>query len=627
MNYLTLENVSKTFGEKVLFDHINLQISQGEKIALVAKNGSGKSTLLRVISGEEGIEGERAKLELRKGIRIGYLTQEPDFIDNWTIMDTVFDSENPLIQAVRDYESAMLTPGDSEKMEKALLAMDDLKAWDVEANMKEILFKLKITELDREISTLSGGQKKRLALAKLLIDEPDFIILDEPTNHLDLEMIEWLEEYLQRPRLTLFMVTHDRYFLERVCSSIIELDQGELIKYSGSYSDYLEKKMIRQETMSVEIDKAKKLMKKELDWIRRMPKARTTKNKARVDAFDGIKAKASKTIDNDTLKLEVQAARLGSKILEAHYVSKAYGDLRIMDEFNYKFKKKERVGIVGKNGVGKSTFIKILTQEMKPDSGKVVVGSTVKFGYYSQDGISLKEDKRVIDVVQDVAEYIPLAKGQKLTAASLLERFLFPRPQQQVYVSQLSGGEKRRLYLLTILMENPNFLVLDEPTNDLDIVSMNVLEQFLMDFPGCIMVVSHDRYFMDKIVDHLFVFEGEGKIKDFNGNYRDYQAGQRQIAKENKKPSATDKPKVLKEEKVHSKSMYGLLSQEEKKEFKRLEKNILQLESRKKEIQALFLNPDLAQEKLIELGEEINQIDTDLETKEMRWMELAEKIE
>ena len=624
MNYLTLENVTKSFGEKILFQDVNLQISKGEKIALVAKNGSGKTTLLRVIAGEETGEGELCNIIKRKDIRIGYLNQEPEFFDDWNIMQTVFDSENIQIKAVRAYEEAMLHPDDSDAMEKALIAMDDQKAWDVESKVKEILFKLNITELDRTMGTLSGGQQKRVALAKILIDEPDFVILDEPTNHLDLSMIEWLEEYLKSPNITLFMVTHDRYFLERVCNHIIELDQGEFFKYSGSYSDFLEKKQLRYENDLVVTDKAKKLMRKELDWIRRMPKARTTKAKSRVDAFDDIKKKATKQIDRDKIQIDIKGTRLGSKILEANYINKKFGDLVIVKDFLYKFRKMERVGIVGKNGVGKTTFLKMLTQEIRPDSGKIVVGGTVKFGYYTQDGMTLDEDKRVIDVVREIAEYIPMNKGQKLTASQLLERFLFPAPQQQVYVSKLSGGERRRLFLLTIIMQNPNFLILDEPTNDLDIVSMNVLEEFLIDFPGCVLVVSHDRYFMDKIIDHLFVFEGEGKIKDYNGNYREYQAQKKEEEKEKKKESSVTAKKTL--TKAEQTAIPGLTF-EEKKEFKKLERAILRIEERRKEINALFLDPNMDQQKLIELGEETNTLKDELEEKEMRWMELAEKME
>ncbi|MCB0676065.1 MAG: ABC-F family ATP-binding cassette domain-containing protein, partial [Saprospiraceae bacterium] len=427
MNYLSLENVTKTYGDKILFRDVNLQIGRGQKVALVAKNGTGKTTLLRVIAGLEGGEGENHRVFLHRDIRVGYLEQEPTFEPHWTVIETVFASDNPLIRAIQRYEWALLHPDQPEELQASLVEMDDLKAWDFEARIKEILFKLNITDLEQTVGTLSGGQVKRLALAKLLIDEPEFLILDEPTNHLDLDMVEWLEEYLDRPNLTLFIVTHDRYFLERVCDTIVELDRGTLYKYSGSYSDFLEKKFTRQENQAVEVEKARKLMTKELEWIRRMPKARGTKAKARVDAFEEIKDKASRKVQQQEIQIDIKGARLGSKILELHDISKRFDELRIVDGFTYKFKKKERVGIVGKNGVGKTTFLQLLTKEIRPDTGKVVVGETVQFGYYTQEGINLKEDKRVIDVITDIAEFIPLEKGQKLTATQLLDRFLFSK--------------------------------------------------------------------------------------------------------------------------------------------------------------------------------------------------------
>lgn len=621
MNYLTLENITKTFGDKILFKDLTLHINHGDKVALVAKNGTGKTTLLKLIAGQETGEGERYTVLLHKGIRVGYLEQDPQFIDHWTVIETVFDSENPLIDAIKNYEIAMLHPENHASMQKALSQMEDLKAWDFEAKIKEILFKLNITDLEQEVGNLSGGQRKRLALAKLLIDEPDFIILDEPTNHLDLDMIEWLEDYLQSPNITLFMVTHDRYFLERVCTQIVELDRGILYKYFGNYSDFLNKKLTRQENETIEKDKATKLMRKELEWIRRMPKARGTKAKSRVDAFDNIKEKATQKIDSQKIQIEIKGERLGSKILELNYISKSFDDLKIVENFHYKFKKNERVGIVGKNGTGKTTFLNLITQQMRPDSGTVVVGGTVKFGYYSQDGIQLNQDKRVIDVITDVAEYIPLDKGQKLSASQLLERFLFSKNQQQVFVSQLSGGEKRRLYLLTVLMENPNFLILDEPTNDLDIITLNVLEDFLLQFPGCVVIVSHDRYFMDKLVDHLFVFEGNGKIRDYNGNYTEYR--------EWKKSQPTEKPAVAQEvkekkQKTRPDEDRPKLSYLERKEFSRLEKEIEQHESRKAEIMQKFNDPNLSADEIQKLSSELGEINRHLEEKEMRWLELSE---
>ncbi|MCG8327188.1 MAG: ABC-F family ATP-binding cassette domain-containing protein [Chitinophagales bacterium] len=621
MNYLTLENVTKSYGEKVLFQNLDLQISQGQKVALVAKNGSGKTTLLRVIAGQEGAEGETSKVWVHRDIRIGYLEQEPDFFDEHTVLEAVLDSNNPIIVAIREYEHAMLFPDETDTMQKVITRMDDLKAWEFEARIREILTKLEVSDLNQAVKNLSGGQKKRLALAKLIIEEPEFIILDEPTNHLDLEMIEWLEEYLQQARLTLFMVTHDRYFLERVCNTILELDQGKLFRYTGNYSDYLEKKAIRHDVEASTLDKSIKLFKRELEWVRRMPKARGTKAKARVDAFGELKEKVSRRRELEDLQIDIKGQRLGKKILEAHNINKSFGDKKIVDGFSYKFKKKERVGIVGPNGVGKTTFLKLLTKDIRPDGGKVVVGGNTVFGYYTQAGIQLKEDKRVIDVVQDIAEYIPMEKGQKLTAPQMLERFMFSRKQQRVYVSQLSGGERRRLYLLTVLMENPNFLILDEPTNDLDIITLNVLEDFLMEFPGCIIIVSHDRYFMDKIVDHLFIFEGKGKIRDFIGDYTDYRAIQKEREREERRAEREEQKRI---KEVNQPQKQGGLSQEERKELKRLEKQILKLEERKKEITAAFNDTSISTEKITELSKELSNVNEELEEKEMRWMELAE---
>ncbi|MFZ1455308.1 MAG: ABC-F family ATP-binding cassette domain-containing protein, partial [Saprospiraceae bacterium] len=491
MQYLLLENVSRSYGEKVLFKNVNLSISKGDKIALIAKNGSGKTTLLKVIGGEEGSDGENAKITISKEIKTAILKQDPVFDPNATALETIFDTDNEAIVAVRDYEKA-LTSKDEALLQKCVTRIEDLKAWDLESRIHEILNKLKITDFNQKTGEMSGGQKKRLALAKILIEEPDFLILDEPTNHLDIEMIEWLENFLQQPNLTLFMVTHDRYFLERICNEIIELDNGQTYMYRGNYSQYLEKREARIINDAINLEKTKKLFSKELDWMRRQPQARSTKAKSRIDDFYDIKEKAQVRLNDDEMKINIAASRLGSKILEAHSIVKSFGDKKILDGFTYKFKKGERIGIVGANGTGKSTFLKIITQQLPPDGGKIVVGDTIVFGYYTQDGLIVNEDKMVIDVIRDIAEYIPLDKGFKLSAESLLEKFLFPRPQQRVLVSQLSGGEKRRLYLLTILMKNPNFLILDEPTNDLDIITLNVLEEYLLDFPGCLIIVTHD---------------------------------------------------------------------------------------------------------------------------------------
>lgn len=623
MNFLTLENVTKSYGEKVLFNNIDLQISKGQKVALVAQNGTGKSTLLRVIAGVEASEGETSQVNLRRDIRIGHLVQEPDFFEDHTVLEAVLDSDNAIIQAIKHYEQVMLFPERAQEMQAALAKMDDLKAWDFEAKIKEILSKFGMDKLDQSVKTLSGGQKKRLALAKLIIDEPEFLILDEPTNHLDLDMIEWLETFLQQPNLTIFMVTHDRYFLERVCNQIIELDRGILYRYTGNYSEFLEKKAIRHENESLELDKNQKLLKKELDWVRRQPKARGTKAKSRVDGFFELKEKVSNKRLNQELKIDIKGQRMGKKILEAHYISKSFDDLKIVENFDYKFKKKERVGIVGPNGVGKTTFLKLLTQEIRPDSGKVVVGENTVFGYYTQDGINIKEDKRVIDVVQEIAEFIPMEKGQKLTAPQLLERFMFNRKHQQVYVSQLSGGEKRRLYLLTVLMRNPNFLILDEPTNDLDIITLNVLEEFLLDFPGCVIIVTHDRYFMDKLVDHLFVMEGNGKIRDFIGDYSEYRAEQKDRDREARRQERAEQQKV-KEIKAKNEEAKPGLSFEQRKELNRLEKEISRLEEQKEVIHLKFSASDITPEQIKELSQSLAEVKEKIEEKELRWMELAE---
>lgn len=620
MQYLLLENVSRSYGEKVLFKNVNLSITKGDKIALVAKNGSGKTTLLKVIGGEEGTEGENAKIVISKEIKTSFLKQDPTFDPNATVQETIFDSDNEAVKAVRDYEKALLAQ-DDELLQKCMTRLEDLKAWDLEAKIHEILSKLMLTNLDQKIKELSGGQQKRLALAKILIEEPDFLILDEPTNHLDIEMIEWLENYLQQPNLTLFMVTHDRYFLENVCNEIIELENGNTYIYRGNYSQYLEKREARIQNDAVTLEKTKKLFSKELEWMRRQPQARSTKAKSRIDDFYEIKEKAQVRANNDELKINIAASRLGSKILEAHSVTKQFGDKKILDGFSYKFKRGERIGIVGSNGTGKSTFLKIMTQQIDPDAGKIVVGDTIVFGYYTQDGLIMNEDKTVIDVIRDIAEFIPLEKGQKMTAESLLEKFLFPRSHQRVYVSQLSGGEKRRLYLLTILMKNPNFLILDEPTNDLDILTLNVLEEYLLDFPGCLLIVTHDRYFMDKLVEHLFVLEGDGVMRDYNGTYSEYRDLKRN---ENRDKPKLEKQAIVVPVEVEDADSKPKATFEQRKEFSKIEKEIKKLEEKKADITSKFEDASLSPEKIIELSKELDAINTQLEDKEMIWIELAD---
>ena len=622
MNYLTLEHITKYYGEKRLFEDLELYINEGDKIGLIAKNGTGKTTLLRVLAGEESVEGEHKKIEIHPDIRIGYLKQEPDLDPEQTVMGEVFSTQNAKVQAVRIYEEAMAKGAGDQEIQEAVAAMEKLKAWDTEAQMKEILSKLKVDRFNQQIKTLSGGQQKRVALAKLLIDEPEFLILDEPTNHLDIEMIEWLQDYLSRPSITLFLITHDRYFLEEVCDHIVELDNGKLYKYSGSYSDYLEKKAEREQNEAVQYEKNKKLFKKELEWMRRQPKARTTKAKSRIDKFQDIKSEVNKFEPDEELRIYVKPDRLGTKIVEFHNVGKTMGDQLIVKGFDYKFKKKERIGIVGPNGSGKSTLINIMTGMLAPDQGKVVIGETTVFGHYRQEGLEVEQDKRVIDFIREVADAIPMEKGKFLTAEQLLERFLFPRPQQRVYISKLSGGEKRRLYLLRVLMKNPNFLILDEPTNDLDIISLNVLETYLQTFPGCLVVVSHDRFFMDKMVDHLWVLQEDGSIRDYPGNYSQYRREAQQKASA-KKDSVAPVQKAASTS-VSKESSEGL-SYEERKQLKRIEQKIDRLGKGKDKLSAEYLNPDLGHEQMTELTKSIKAIEDQIEELEMEWMELAEK--
>lgn len=619
MNYLSVENISKSFGERVLFEHISFGINKDQKVAFIAKNGTGKTSLLNIIAGLD--ESDSGQIVKRKDINVAFLPQEPNLNDTLTIEETIFASDNKILQVIRQYEKALENPDDSEAYQKAFEQMDLHNAWDFETLYKQILFKLKLENLNQKVHLLSGGQKKRLSLATILINKPDLLILDEPTNHLDLEMIEWLESYFKKENITLFMVTHDRYFLERVCNEIVELENGKLYSYKGNYSYYLDKKEARVQAENTEIDKAKNLFKKELDWMRRQPKARTTKSKSRIDDFFEIKQKAHSRRKEHQIQLEINMERLGSKIVEFHNVSKAFEDKSILNKFEYTFKKGERIGIIGKNGTGKSTFLNLLTNALPPDAGKIIIGETVRFGYYNQKGISVKEGQKVIDVIKEFGEYIPLAKGRKISAAQLLERFLFDRKKQYDFVEKLSGGERKRLYLCTVLIQNPNFLILDEPTNDLDIVTLNVLENFLLDYPGCLLVVSHDRYFMDKIVDHLFVFRGDAIIEDFPGNYSDFRTYEDSITS---LPKNTEEKK---EKKSWKKDSNSSLSYNEQKEYKRLERDIQQLERDKKEMEALFLDDTLTQEKIQEASLKLQEIIDSIETKEERWFELSAKME
>jgi len=618
MNYLSVQDLGKSYGIQTLFKGLNFGIDQGQKVALVARNGTGKTTILRALAGVES--ADTGLVVFRKGIRIAFLQQESHFGNAKTVYQAIFESENPLLSAIQDYEEALLNPENADAFQKAFDKMDQLEAWDYEVKVKTILSKLKLDELTQELSVLSGGQKKRLSLAKILIEQPDFLILDEPTNHLDLAMIEWLQEFLTKENVTLFMVTHDRYFLDAICNEILELEEGDLYRYKGNYTYYLEKKQERQAVMQTNIDKAKNLYTKELEWMRRQPKARGTKSKARIESFYDVEKSAKKRIKNDKVQLEVQMTRLGSKILELHKVSKSYGDLKILDQFTYTFKKRDRIGIVGKNGIGKTTVLNMLTGTETIDAGKIVTGDTVVIGYYTQSGMKMDEGKRVIEIVRDIAEYIPLAGGRKLTAAQMLERFLFTKDAQWKRVSVLSGGEKKRLYLLTILMKNPNFLILDEPTNDLDLITLKVLEDFLDEFEGCMITVSHDRYFMDRLVDHLFVFEGEGQVKDFPGNYTDYREN---VAADGK--LKIDKPK-LKDPVKDRASEKRKLTYNEKKEYDTIESVIDGLEQEKVAIGAQFNDAGLDAEKMKELGVRLKEIEEEIAFKTNRWMELAELV-
>lgn len=618
MNYISVENISKSYGDRTLFSNISFGINKNQKVAFVAKNGTGKTSILNIIAGLD--IPDKGQVIQRKDIQVAYLSQHQIFDKHLTIEETIFATENRILPIIKQYEKALENPEDSENYQKAFDLMDQNNAWDFETQYKLVLSKLKLNNLSLKVGKLSGGQKKRLSLAILLINKPDLIILDEPTNHLDLEMIEWLEDYFKKEKITLFMVTHDRYFLERVCNEIVELDHGELYKYKGNYSYYLEKKEERITQEAVSTNKAKNLFKKELDWMRRQPKARTTKSKSRIDDFFEIKEKAHKRRQDHSVQLEINMKRLGSKIVELHKLKKSFGDLKILDGFEYVFKKGERIGIIGKNGTGKSSFLNILTNKEPIDAGKVVVGETVKFGYYTQKGIVVKEGQKVIEVIKEYGEEIPLTKGKRISASQLLERFLFDNKKQYDFVEKLSGGEQKRLYLCTVLIQNPNFLILDEPTNDLDVVTLNVLESFLLDFPGNLIVVSHDRYFMDKIVDSLFVFRGNGIVENFPGNYSDYRAY------EDSKP----KEKAIKIEKQQKKSSptnKTKLSFVEKKEFGSLEEDIERLVRKKKAIESSFLNEELTQNDIKEKSEELQQVLSSLEEKEERWLELSMKLE
>ena len=622
MNYLSVENLGKNYGERILFESLTFGLSQGDKMALIANNGTGKSSLLKIIASEDDIADE-GSVTLRKGIRTGYLAQEPNFDNSLTIDELLKQSQTNTNQLIQEYEQALEDFSNDNILNNRMLEdltakMDNANAWDYERRIKQILSKFNINNLSQKVGALSGGQKKRLSLALLLLDEPEFLLLDEPTNHLDVDMIEWLEKYLQQQKITLLMVTHDRYFLDRVCNHILELEDGKLYHHTGNYAYFLEKRAEREAVYNTELSKANKLMKKELEWMRRSPKARTTKSKARITNFDNIKEKATNKKLTQELNLEIKMSRIGGKILELKKIYKSYNQIDILKGFDYTFKKGERIGIVGKNGVGKSTFLNILTGNETVDSGKVNVGDTIVYGYFTQKGIQLKEDRRVIDSLKDIAEVIVMADGKKVSASQMLTHFMFPPKTQHTFVSKLSGGEKRRLYLLMVLMKNPNFLILDEPTNDLDLLTLNKLEEFLLQFSGCLIIVSHDRYFMDKLTDHLFVFKGNGEIKDEYCSYSEYR--EKQILEE--KLIKEQKVKVSEDKSVEKKT--NKVSYKDKFEYEQLEKDIEILEKQKQELENELQKEGLSFDDINTKSEELGKIIQSLDDKTLRWLELDE---
>lgn len=624
ISFLQVDQLTKSFGDLVLFNNLSFGIAEGQRIGLIAKNGTGKTTLLNILTGKESYDS--GSVVFRRDLKVAYLEQDPQYPGDITVMDACFQSGTEVTDVIAEYEKAMESE-DHCNLDDILQRMDLLKAWDYEQRAKQILSQLKIKNFDQKISELSGGQLKRVALANVLITEPELIILDEPTNHLDLDMTEWLEEYLQRSRLSLLMVTHDRYFLDRVCSEIIEIDQKQLFQYKGNYSYYLEKRQERVSGQNAEIDRANNLLRKELEWMRRQPKARGTKAKSRVDAFYDLEKKAEQERDPGNVKLQMKGSYIGNKIFEAKHIYKSFGDVKILEDFNYIFARYEKMGIVGNNGTGKSTFIKMLIGTTPPDKGEFDVGETVNFGYYSQDGLQFDDQMKVLDVVQNIAEVIDLGNGNRLTASQFLQHFLFPPEKQHNFVYKLSGGEKRRLYLCTVLIKNPNFLVLDEPTNDLDIMTLNILEEYLQSFKGCVIVVSHDRYFMDKVVDHLLAFSGNARIKDFPGNYtqyREWKEVQELMEKETAQVEKVkdEKPKVETPKKEEKKKV----SYKDKREFEELDVLIPQLEEERTKLENELSDSNLSPEALLAKSNRISKLIDEIDEKTLRWIELSELI-
>ena len=624
VSFLQVDGLTKSFGDLVLFENITFGVAQGQKIGLIAKNGSGKTTLLNIIAGKE--DYDEGSIVFRNDLRVGYLEQAPHYPEGLTVLQACFYSQNETVRLLAEYEQALMD-NDTDKLNSLLERMDSLKAWDYEQRAKQILGELKIHNLEQKVESLSGGQLKRVALANVLITEPELIILDEPTNHLDLEMTEWLEDYLNRSTISILMVTHDRYFLDRVCSEIIEIDRKQIYQYKGNYSYYLEKRQERIDAQNAEVERASNLLRKELDWMRRQPQARGTKAKYRIDAFYELEKKAHQQREAGHVNLDVKASYIGSKIFDAVDVCKRFDNLKITDHFNYTFARYEKMGIVGNNGTGKSTFIKMLLGEIQPDSGHFDIGETVRFGYYSQEGLQFDEQMKVIDVVQNIAEYVDLGDGRKMGVSQFLNYFLFTPNRQHSYVYKLSGGEKRRLYLCTVLIRNPNFLVLDEPTNDLDIITLNVLEEYLRSFKGCVIVVSHDRYFMDKVVDHLLVFRGNADIKDFPGNYTQYRAWkEEQDALKKQEEQALQSKQAVVEEKSRrpEKEVKRRLTFKERKEFEALDAEIPALEAEKKELETAMSSGTLSTEELLAKSARITALIEELDEKTMRWLELSE---